>query len=191
MSRAVIKIPFPWHCWHILILIFHKMHTNIFGNEKHYAITAANTRQPVSHNIFHRIQIPRSVIAQNAPPEYRRCTTRIPWYHQNVLCIHIILFAPTACYYASLKQLVKTHLRWTSSAFKLLVNICKKWYRFVGGSTQQCYVWYMNAIRCQYDMSWYNMQIYKKYIINYYSITTISNKNPIKTQKTKTVTKNK
>ena len=36
-------------------------------------------------------------IAQNAPTESCRCTTRIPWYHQNPAYTHRILFALTAC----------------------------------------------------------------------------------------------
>ena len=35
-------------------------------------------------------------IAQNAPTESCRCTTRIPWYHQNPAYTHRILFALTA-----------------------------------------------------------------------------------------------
>ena len=38
-----------------------------------------------------------SFIAQNAPTESCRCTTRIPWYHQNPAYTHRILFALTAC----------------------------------------------------------------------------------------------
>ena len=44
-----------------------------------------------------RMIVPRSFIAQNAPTESCRCTTRIPWYHQNPAYTHRILFALTAC----------------------------------------------------------------------------------------------
>ena len=43
-----------------------------------------------------RMLVPRSFIAQNAPTESCRCTTRIPWYHQNPAYTHRILFALTA-----------------------------------------------------------------------------------------------
>ena len=41
-----------------------------------------------------------SFIAQNAPTESCRCTTRIPWYHQNPAYTHRILFALTACFWS-------------------------------------------------------------------------------------------
>ena len=47
-----------------------------------------------------RMLVPRSFIAQNAPTESCRCTTRIPWYHQNPAYAHRILFPLTAWYYA-------------------------------------------------------------------------------------------
>ena len=54
MSRAVTRMPFSWHCGHVWTLIF-PIYTNISDNEKqHYASPAANPRQSVSHNIFHR-----------------------------------------------------------------------------------------------------------------------------------------
>ena len=40
-----------------------------------------------------------SHFAPNAPTESCRCTTRIPWYHQNPAYTHRILFALTACYW--------------------------------------------------------------------------------------------
>ena len=40
--------------------------------------------------------VPPSFIAQNAPTESCRCTTRIPWYHQNPAYTYRILFALTA-----------------------------------------------------------------------------------------------
>ena len=46
-----------------------------------------------------QILVPRSFIAQNAPTESCRCTSRIPWYHQNPACTHRILYALTACLY--------------------------------------------------------------------------------------------
>ena len=46
-----------------------------------------------------RMLVPRSFIAQNAPTESCRCTTRIPWYHQNPAYTHRILFALTACFW--------------------------------------------------------------------------------------------
>ena len=43
-----------------------------------------------------RMLVSWSFIAQNAPTESCRCTTRIPWYHQNPAYTHRILFALTA-----------------------------------------------------------------------------------------------
>ena len=43
-----------------------------------------------------RMLVPRSFIAHNAPTESCRCTTRIPWYHQNRAYTHRILFPLTA-----------------------------------------------------------------------------------------------
>ena len=46
-----------------------------------------------------RMLVSWSFIAQNAPTESCRCTTRIPWYHQNPAYTHRILFALTAWYW--------------------------------------------------------------------------------------------
>ena len=43
-----------------------------------------------------RMLVSWSFIAQNAPTESCRCTTRIPWHHQNPAYTHRILFALTA-----------------------------------------------------------------------------------------------
>ena len=64
-----------------------------------------------------RMLVPRSFIAQNAPTESCRCTTRIPWYHQNPAYAHRILFPLTAWIYNS-----------TSTSFILV--ICCKYYGF-------------------------------------------------------------
>ena len=48
-----------------------------------------------------RMLVPRSFIAQNAPTESCRCTTRIPWYHQNPAYAHRILFPLTAWTWSS------------------------------------------------------------------------------------------
>ena len=86
-SRRQFKAPFLWHCGHVLTLISYKIYTSNFGIEKqHYASPAANLNSPsvITFSTERpRMLVPRSFIPQNAPTESCRCTTRIPWYHQN------------------------------------------------------------------------------------------------------------
>ena len=47
MPDAVTKIPFPRHCKHVLIVIFHNIYTSIVWNEKqHYPFLTANFHSP-------------------------------------------------------------------------------------------------------------------------------------------------
>ena len=59
-------------------------------------LTAARPREVVP---LHGATI---YFASNAPTESCRCTTRIPWYHQNPAYTHRILFARTAWYWKTL-----------------------------------------------------------------------------------------
>ena len=69
-----------------------------------------------------RMLVPRSFIAQNAPPESYRCTIRIPRYHQNPAYTHRILFALTACICLALvsKNMQSMPRKWLWIAFCLL-----------------------------------------------------------------------
>ena len=82
IPQAVTNIPLPWHCRHVLTLIFHIIsvifvtsniihHLKIFSSAS--VITFPTEKQ--------RMPVPWSAIAQNATPESFMCPTRIPWYH--------------------------------------------------------------------------------------------------------------
>ena len=70
------------------------MRDNIMHHQMHNldspSVITFSTERP-------RMLVSWSFIAQNAPTESCRCTTRIPWYHQNPAYTHRILFALTAC----------------------------------------------------------------------------------------------
>ena len=70
------------------------MRDNIMHHQMHTldspSVITFSTERP-------RMLVSWSFIAQNAPTESCRCTTRIPWYHQNPAYTHRILFALTAC----------------------------------------------------------------------------------------------
>ena len=65
-------------------IVHHQMHTLDSPS-----VITFSTERP-------RMLVSWSFIAQNAPTESCRCTTRIPWYHQNPAYTHRILFALTA-----------------------------------------------------------------------------------------------
>ena len=69
------------------------MRDNIMHHQMHTldspSVITFSTERP-------RMLVSWSFIAQNAPTESCRCTTRIPWYHQNPAYTHRILFALTA-----------------------------------------------------------------------------------------------
>ena len=69
------------------------MRDNIMHHQMHTldspSVITFSTEKP-------RMLVSWSFIAQNAPTESCRCTTRIPWYHQNPAYTHRILFALTA-----------------------------------------------------------------------------------------------
>ena len=69
-----------------------------------------------------RMLVPRSFIAQNAPPESCSCTIRIPRYHQNPAYTHKILFALRVCICLALvsKNMQSMPRKWLWIAFCLL-----------------------------------------------------------------------
>ena len=73
------------------------MRDNIMHHQMHNldspSVITFSTERP-------RMLVSWSFIAQNAPTESCRCTTRIPWYHQNPAYTHRILFALTVWYRA-------------------------------------------------------------------------------------------
>ena len=72
-----------------------------------------------------RMLVPRSFIAQNAPTESCRCTTRIPWYHQNPAYTHRILF-PLTAWEIYLQQAVNAIQEWaTRNGFRFAAHKCK------------------------------------------------------------------
>ena len=113
------------------------MRDNIMHHQMHTldspSVITFSTERP-------RMLVSWSFIAQNAPTESCRCTTRIPWYHQNPAYTHRILFALTAWTWVSCScglNAVLPFTGWPLLTGPWLLNSVLHWHHSLQGTRQK------------------------------------------------------